>query len=128
MPGLQRGLLPLALLALRVQHDLPAPHQDTDWGPYAPWAQPLVLLARGQRSEAVTALRAVPEPPADHLAEALWCLVARAAVVVGDTDSMRRAQAALAPAAGEIAGAGSGLFSLGPASRYLDELAAGLRR
>lgn len=128
MPGLERGLLPLALLALRVQHDLAVPHQETDWGPYAPWARPLVLLARGQRSDAVAALRAVPEPPADHLAEAWWCLVARAAITLQDSQTMERAHAALAPAAGEIAGAGSGLFSLGPVSRYLDELAAGLRR
>ncbi|MFI2362441.1 BTAD domain-containing putative transcriptional regulator [Promicromonospora sp. NPDC019610] len=74
MPGLTEGLLPLALLALRVWHGLPAKNagtapdggpmpddgsapsadeagaaptlQDADWGPYEPWARPHLLLAR----------------------------------------------------------------------------------
>ncbi|MFD6447717.1 BTAD domain-containing putative transcriptional regulator [Promicromonospora sp. NPDC060204] len=66
MPGLAEGLLPLAILALRVWHGLPAdggtaddgpaspreagavpPLDDADWGPYEPWARPHLLLARG---------------------------------------------------------------------------------
>jgi hypothetical protein len=35
---------------------------------------------------------------------------------------MRRAHRALAPAAAELAGAGSGLLTLGPVSRYLADL------
>ncbi|MFD8094759.1 AfsR/SARP family transcriptional regulator [Streptomyces malaysiensis] len=123
MPGLERGLLPLALLCLRVGRGRPAPTDpDLDWGPYAPWARPLVLLARDHRAEAAAALRTVPEPPRDLLLEALWCLTGRAAVALGDRETMARARTALAPAAAELAGAGSGLLTLGPVSRHLADL------
>ncbi|MGW5363842.1 BTAD domain-containing putative transcriptional regulator [Actinopolymorpha pittospori] len=141
MPGLERGLLPLALLCLRVRHGLPAPDdapdgdaadrdtdRDIDWGPYEPWARPLLLLARNQHREAAAALREVPEPPRDLLFEALWCLTARAAIAVGDRSRMERAHAALAPAAAELAGAGSGLVTLGPVAWHLDDLDAALSR
>ncbi|WP_326613186.1 winged helix-turn-helix domain-containing protein [Streptomyces scopuliridis] len=125
MPGLEHGLLPLALLCLRVRHGRQAPTGErTDWGPYEPWVRPLVLLAQGRRDAAGTALREVPDPPHDLLFEALWCLTARAAVLLGDRATIRRAHSELAPAAGELAGAGSGLLSLGPVARYLEELAA----
>lgn len=131
MPGLEHGLLPLALLCLRLRHALPAPageHIDehTDWGPYEPWARPLVLLARDRRAEAAEALREVPDPPRDLLFEALWCLAARAAIAVGDRRTMERAHGELAPAAAELAGAGSGLLTLGPVSRHLGDLADAL--
>ncbi|MBA9001918.1 AfsR/SARP family transcriptional regulator [Thermomonospora cellulosilytica] len=127
MPGLEHGLLPLALLSLRVRHDRPAPADERiDWGPYEPWTRPLVLLAQGRRGEAATALRRVPDPPPDLLHEALWCLIARASVAVGDRETMRRARAALTPAAAELAGAGSGLLTLGPVADHLDTLAAAL--
>ncbi|WHX19214.1 BTAD domain-containing putative transcriptional regulator [Streptomyces malaysiensis subsp. malaysiensis] len=123
MPGLERGLLPLALLCLRVERGRPAPTDpELDWGPYAPWARPLVLLARDRRAEAAAALRTVPEPPRDLLLEALWCLTGRAAVALGDRETMARARTALAPAAAELAGAGSGLLTLGPVSRHLADL------
>ncbi len=124
MPGLERGLLPLALLCLRPARVRPP---TPDWGPYEPWARPLVLLAQDRRGEAAAALREVPDPPRDLLFEALWCLTARAAIAVGDRETMERAHAELAPAAGELAGAGSGLLTLGPVSRHLDDLAAALR-
>ncbi|WP_432252908.1 BTAD domain-containing putative transcriptional regulator [Streptomyces sp. HNM1019] len=128
MPGMERGLLPLALLCLRVERGRPAPTgADLDWGPYAPWARPLVLLARDRRAEAAAALRTVPEPPRDLLLEALWCLTGRAAIAVGDRETIARAHAALAPAAAELAGAGSGLLTLGPVSRHLTDLAEALR-
>ncbi|MFA1540139.1 AfsR/SARP family transcriptional regulator [Actinomadura monticuli] len=126
MPGLSDGLLPLALLGLRVLHRRPAQTGPVGWGLYEPWARPLVLLARGRPDEAAAALRDVPDPPHDLLSEALWCLIATAALAVDDRAAMRRAHGALAPAAGELAGAGSGLLTLGPVSRYLDELAAAL--
>ncbi|MFD8331745.1 BTAD domain-containing putative transcriptional regulator [Streptomyces solisilvae] len=123
MPGLERGLLPLALLCLRVERGRPAPTDpDLDWGPYAPWARPLVLLARDRRAEAAAALRTVPEPPRDLLLEALWCLTGRAAIALGDRETMARARTALAPAAAELAGAGSGLLTLGPVSLHLADL------
>ncbi len=149
MPGLERGLLPLALLCLRLHHGLPvtvdsntgphvAPHNDpqtaphtdphTDWGPYEPWVRPLLLLADGQERSAVSLLASVPSPPGDLLHEALWTLLARAAVQVGDRPLMRRAQQALAPADGELAGAASGLLTAGPVSDHLDALTAALAR
>ncbi|MFD6713849.1 SARP family transcriptional regulator [Micromonospora sp. TSRI0369] len=127
MPGVERGLLPLALLCLRVWHDRPADFPaDTDWGPYAPWARPLLLLAADRRDEAARALRRVPAPPRDLLQEALWCLTGRAAVSLGDRDTMLRARSALAPAAHEVAGAGSGLLTVGPVAAHLDRLDAAL--
>ncbi|MDP4503196.1 AfsR/SARP family transcriptional regulator [Nonomuraea turcica] len=126
MPGLERGLLPLASLCTRVRRGLPPGTGEADWGPYEPWVRPL-LLAADRRDEAAAALAALPEPPGDLLMEAMWCLVARAAVAVGDREAMRRARAALAPAAGELAGAGSGLLTLGPVSDHLAALADALR-
>ncbi|MEU1480657.1 BTAD domain-containing putative transcriptional regulator [Streptomyces sp. NPDC005760] len=127
MPGLEHGLLPLSLLCLRLHHGLPVtadPH--TDWGPYEPWARPLLLLAEGRDQDAVRLLADVPSPPGDLLQEALWCLLARAAIQVDDRQLMRRAQRALEPARGELAGAGSGLLTAGPVADHLDALAAAL--
>jgi hypothetical protein len=127
MPGLERGLPSLALLCLRVRDGLPARcDEHTDWAPYEPWARPLVLLAQDRRAAAAAALREVPDPPRDLLMEALWCLAARAAIAVGDREVMERAHAALSPAAAELAGAGSGLLTVGPVARHLDDLAAAL--
>ncbi|MGW6499284.1 SARP family transcriptional regulator, partial [Nonomuraea angiospora] len=120
MPGLEHGLLPLTLLCLRLRHNSPASADDSaDFGPYEPWARPLVLLRLGHRREAAAKLRDVPDPPRDLLLEAMWCLVARAAAAVGDRETMARARSALAPAAAELAGAGSGLLTLGPVSQHL---------
>lgn len=127
MPGLAEGLLPLALLCLRLRHALPLRFdQDTNWGPYDPWAHPLLLLDGGHLPEAAEALHATPEPPRGLLQEALWCLTARAALALGDRQVMARAHAALTPAAGELAGAGSGLLTLGPVSAHLTDLATAL--
>ena len=107
MPGLEHGLLALALLCLG------EPDLTLDYGPYRPWAHPHVLLAQGRTEKARDALRAVPDPPADLLAEALWCLTARAAEALGEPEAAARARAALLPAAGQLA-AGSGVLSAGP--------------
>ncbi|WP_250030254.1 AfsR/SARP family transcriptional regulator [Paractinoplanes maris] len=117
MPGLEHGLLALALLSLdRPDHTL-------GYGPYTPWAQPHVLLAEGRTEQARDALRGVPDPPADLLSEALWCLIGRAAVAVGDPAAAARTLTALAPAAGQLA-AGSGVLDAGP----IDDLLATVRR
>nr|WP_206439135.1 BTAD domain-containing putative transcriptional regulator [Streptomyces scabichelini] len=136
MPGLQRGLLPLALLSLRVRQGRPVTavdhddhhDDDIDWGPYEPWVRPLILLDQGRPDEAAAALRTIPDPPRDLLLEALWCLTGRAAIAVGDRDMMERAHTELTPAADELAGAGSGLLTLGPVSDHLTALAAALGR
>ncbi|GAA5230020.1 BTAD domain-containing putative transcriptional regulator [Arthrobacter cryoconiti] len=129
MPGVSAGLLPLALLSLTVAHgDAVDFDPGTDWGPYLPWVQPLLLDAKGDRSAAMDALREMQDPPSDHLFEALWCFVGVAAVNLGDHRTMERARAALSPAAGELAGAGTGMFTLGPVSKFLDQLSAALNR
>lgn len=128
MAGVERGLLPLALLCLSVQHDRPARFEaPIDWGPYEPWVRPLILLERGDRPQAAEALRRAPEPPRDHLLEAMWALTARAATALGDRETMARARTALAPAERELIGAGSGMLTAGPVSRLLDELDTALR-
>ncbi|BCJ33453.1 SARP family transcriptional regulator [Actinocatenispora thailandica] len=126
MPGMRHGLLPLALLSVRRSNGIPAPTGELDWGPYRPWVRPLTLLAAGRTGAAGAALRAVPEPRHDHLAEALWCLVGDAAVQLGDRTVMGGARDALRPAAGELAGAGSGVLTLGPVSDHLSRLSAAL--
>ncbi|MEU9171689.1 BTAD domain-containing putative transcriptional regulator [Streptomyces sp. NPDC048420] len=127
MPGLEHGLPPLALLCLQVHHGLPvAADPHTDWGPYEPWVRPLLLLAEGRDRDAVRLLADVPAPPGDLLYEALWTLLARAAIQAGDRALMRRAQAALEPARGELAGAASGLLTAGPVADHLAALADAL--
>ncbi|WP_433317691.1 BTAD domain-containing putative transcriptional regulator [Micromonospora sp. CA-269861] len=149
MPGLAQGLLPLALLGLRLAdavgnapsagdtrlapggRPIPGP-DDTDWarldwGPHEPWVQPLLLAAAGDRKAAGAALRALPDGPHDLLREVRLCLTARAALAVGDRPTMERAAAALRPAATEVA-AGSGVVTVGPVAGHLADLAAALGR
>ncbi|MFF7369689.1 BTAD domain-containing putative transcriptional regulator [Streptomyces tricolor] len=125
MPGLHRGLFALALLGLRLLHGRPAPTDPAlDWGPYRPWTQPLVLLARNRDEAARTALTMAPEPPLDHMQEALWCLTAHAAARLGERLVAARAATALRAARTEHAGAASGMLTLGPVARYLAEAEA----
>ncbi|MGV9212347.1 BTAD domain-containing putative transcriptional regulator [Micromonospora sp. RB23] len=147
MPGLAQGLLPLALLGLRladaVGDPVPLPAGDEpvpvgpvdglgdedwaglDWGPHEPWVRPLLLAHAGDRGAAVSALRALPDGPHDLLREVRLCLVARAALAVDDRPTIERAAAALRPAAAELA-AGSGVLSAGPVAGHLADLAAAL--
>jgi len=129
MPGLQSGLLPLALLSLRLSPTREAINHvdpDADWGPYRPWIEPLLLVRANRADEAVAALHKAPEPPVDLMCEAMYVLEAAAALHLADRDTIRRVYEALLPAVGELAGAGSGLISLGPARHWLDALAAEL--
>ncbi|MFC7892131.1 BTAD domain-containing putative transcriptional regulator [Streptomyces sp. NPDC057381] len=120
MPGLERGLLPLALLGLRLSRGRPAGVDPrADWGPYRPWAEPFALLADGRATEARTALRSLAEPPPDLLYEALCCAEAALALELGDRAVLERTYDRLLPAAGEIAGAGSGLLTFGPVGTWL---------
>ncbi|MEU3458034.1 transposase [Micromonospora sp. NPDC006766] len=129
MPGVERGLLPLALLCQRVWHGDPIRFDnDSDWGPYTPWVRPLVLLTQDRPADAAAALRQAPDPPRDLLFEALWCPTAQAAIALDNRTAMKRARTELTPAANELAGAGSGMLTVGPVSRYLDHLTAALSR
>ncbi|WP_220182949.1 hypothetical protein [Sphaerisporangium album] len=135
MPGVERGLPPLTRLCLRLA-GRPSSARETaeavdpaaDWGPYRPWAEPFFSLRAGRHAEARAALRALPEPPADLLYEALCCLEAAPALVLGDRVVLERVRARLLPAAGELAGAGSGLITLGPVAGWLTTITTALDR
>ncbi|MET8626296.1 BTAD domain-containing putative transcriptional regulator [Kitasatospora sp. NPDC004669] len=133
MPGVEHGLLPLTQLCLHLADHSPsardaAEHVDlnANWGPYHPWAAPFAALRTGQRADAQAMLRAVPEPPADLTYEALCCLQAAVALDLGDRAVLKRLHARLLPASGELAGAGSGLITLGPVNRWLTAIADAL--
>ncbi|MGW5652939.1 AfsR/SARP family transcriptional regulator [Streptomyces humi] len=129
MPGLEAGLLPLARLCVALRHGGGPPRStaDSDWGPYGPWVRPVLLAESGLLGEAAEALRTVPAPPRDLMFEAMWCLLARAAIATGDTGLLAKAHAQLAPAAAEVAGAGSGLITLGPVTEHLTAIESALR-
>ncbi|MYS83622.1 hypothetical protein [Embleya scabrispora] len=121
MHGLADGFLSFALACLRVQADHPVePTPEAEADPDAPWIRPLELLALGRRDEAARALRRLPESPRDLLLEARLCLAARAAL--DDRPAMARIHADLLPASAELAGAGSGLLTLGPVARHPGDL------
>ncbi|SUD49035.1 Probable regulatory protein embR [Nocardia otitidiscaviarum] len=122
MPGLRHGLLPLALLCVRLRHDLPLdtdPRQD--FGPHEPWVRPLLLLGQHRADAARSALHVAPTPPPDLLLELRLCLLARAARDLGEHTLLATLRDRLAPAAGELAGAGTGLLALGPVANFLDD-------
>ncbi|WP_430500956.1 BTAD domain-containing putative transcriptional regulator [Micromonospora trifolii] len=138
MPGLTQGLLPLALLGLRLADTIGAADRlftgpgaadwaDLDWGPHEPWVRPLLLVAADDRDAAAAALRALPEGPHDLLREVRLCLVGRAARALDDRATMTRVHAELLPAADELA-AGSGVLTVGPVAGHLADLAAALGR
>ncbi|WP_335983512.1 AfsR/SARP family transcriptional regulator [Streptomyces sp. CA2R106] len=139
MPGVRRGLLPLALLCLRlsggdgsglgagaVAAAAEGADPGADWGPYRPWAEPFLLLRAGDRLAARQALAALPEPPADLTYEALCCLQAALAAELRDPPALRQARAHLLPAAAELAGAATGMFTAGPVRAYLTAITAAL--
>ncbi|WP_435056705.1 BTAD domain-containing putative transcriptional regulator [Streptomyces koyangensis] len=124
MPGFATGLPALTRLAPVVRAGaLPAPEAfgEADWGPYAPWARPLLLLGDNRPDEAREALRTAPRPPHDLMAEPMWCLLARAAALADDPVLAARAAVVLGPAEGQQAGAASGLLTFGPVAAYLAE-------
>lgn len=132
MPGVERGLLPLASLCLRLSRGSSAGDvaEDVDlqqdWGPYRPWIEPFVALRGDRDTDAQAALHALPEPPADLVYEALTCLEAAVALATDDRKVLRRAHTRLSPAAAELAGAGSGMITLGPVRDWLDRITRAL--
>jgi hypothetical protein len=123
MPGVEAGLLPLALLSLRMRHQRPAQADPAlDWGPYRPWAQPLLDLARGSLTAAREAAAVLPGPPADHLYDSLWAVNAHTAVLLQDRSLATQAHDALFPLRGEIAGGTTAMISFGPVNDILAAL------
>ncbi|MEV5844689.1 BTAD domain-containing putative transcriptional regulator [Streptomyces sp. NPDC051985] len=132
MPGVRDGLLPLALLCLRLAGRpygiREALGPTADWGPYLPWIRPALALAADDERAAREALRGLPEPPADLVQEALWCVAAAAALALDDRPTLRRCQEALRPATGQLAGAGTGLLTAGPIDTWLTAIENTLSR
>ncbi|MFD2416820.1 BTAD domain-containing putative transcriptional regulator [Amycolatopsis pigmentata] len=123
MPGVEAGLFPLALLSLRLRHRRPAPTDPgLDWGPYRPWVQPLLHLAHDDLSAARRAAAGLPEPPADHLYDALWAVNAHTALLLGDETLAARAYDALSPFRSEIAGGTTAMLSFGRVDNILRSL------
>ncbi|WP_114257652.1 BTAD domain-containing putative transcriptional regulator [Streptomyces sp. Go-475] len=123
MPGVEAGALPLALLSLRLRHGRPAPTDPAlDWGPHRPWTRPLVDLARGDVTAARHAAATLPEPPADHLYDALWAVTAHTAIRLQDASLAARAHDALSPLRGEVAGGTTAMITFGPVDDILAAL------
>lgn len=118
MPGVEQGLLPLALACLRLRGGDRI--GDDDAGPNEPSVRPLRLTRAGRRDAAAAALDAA-DPPRDLLQEVRWMLLGQAALELGDERAAARARRALEPATGEIA-AGSGAVSAGPVRDLIDAL------
>lgn len=123
MPGVEAGIVPLALLSLRMRHRGPVQVDPAlDWGPYRSWIQPLLELARGNPTAAREAAAVLPRPPADHLYDALWAVNAHTAILLQDPSLATQAHNALSPQRGEIAGGTTALISFGPVNDILATL------
>ncbi|QWF83283.1 BTAD domain-containing putative transcriptional regulator [Amycolatopsis sp. CA-230715] len=115
MSGMDNGILPFALLCLRLQQGLAPDTDGVDFGAYQPWCRP------GNPAE-------IPVSPDDLLREARDCLHATVAIGLDDGSAMAGLYARLLPAADEVAGAGSGILTLRPVAHYLGDLASALGR
>jgi hypothetical protein len=93
------------------------------FGPNTPYVRPLLAHDDGDDGAARHLLRAAPPPPPDHFVELRWALLGEAAVRLGDPRAARAARQALAPAAEELIGAGTGMLNLGPTTTLLTRLA-----
>jgi len=113
MSGMDNGLGGFALFCHRLRHGKVS---EVDTGAFEPWCRPL----RG------SGYQEIPDSPRDLLYEARTTLHAMASIRQGDRPAMRRLYDALLPAENELAGAGSGLVTLGPVAACLGDLAAAL--
>ncbi len=139
-PGLEHGLLPLALLCLRLRthprrararldraHRAVTRASASTGGRTSPGLAPWCCWPRAGARRPPARCATSPTRPATCCSRPCGASPRGRPIAVGDRETMERAHAALAPAAAELAGAGSGLLTLGPVSRHLDDLAAALR-
>ncbi|MEU1815913.1 BTAD domain-containing putative transcriptional regulator [Streptomyces roseifaciens] len=130
MWGIERDLLHFARFCLRAAGhgsllDLAGEAQDQydRWGPIYARGQALMLLADGRASEARAVAAAARPLPRDYLLEARLGLAAVLAVELGDREMASSVYRQLLPAADGLAGAGSGVVTLGPVAQHLGALA-----
>ncbi|WP_438295846.1 BTAD domain-containing putative transcriptional regulator [Streptomyces sp. HUAS TT7] len=134
MWGIERDLLHFALFCLYIQNgtllDLAdeADEQYRRWGSNYARGKALMLLAEGHPAQARAVTSAARELPRDYLLEARLGLAAILAVSLDDREMATSVYEELLPAADCLAGAGSGVVTLGPVSHYLGELAHCLGR
>ncbi|MEU9430710.1 hypothetical protein AB0D87_49615 [Streptomyces sp. NPDC048342] len=57
----------------------------------------------------------------------MWCVTAAVALAIGDRPTLHRCLVRLRPAAGQLAGAGSGLLTAGPVDGWLAAIEEALR-
>lgn len=130
MWGIERDLLHFARFCLRAAGhgsllDLAGEAQDQydRWGPIYARGQALMLLADGRTTEAREVAAAARPLPRDYLLEARLGLAAVLAVELGDREMASSVYRQLLPAADGLAGAGSGVVTLGPVAHHLGALA-----
>lgn len=130
MWGIERDLLHFARFCLRASGhgsllDLAGEAQDQydRWGPIYARGQALMLLADGRACEARAVATAARPLPRDYLLEARLGLAAVLAVELGDREMASSVYRQLLPAADGLAGAGSGVVTLGPVAHHLGALA-----
>lgn len=134
MWGIERDLLHFALFCLYIQNgtllDLAgeADEQYGRWGSNYARGKALMLLAEGRTAQARAVTAAARELPRDYLLEARLGLAAILAVSLDDREMAASVYEELLPAADCLAGAGSGVVTLGPVAHYLGELARCLGR
>ncbi|MFD7170035.1 ATP-binding protein [Streptomyces violascens] len=134
MWGIERDLLHFALFCLYIQNgtllDLAgeADEQYRRWGSNYARGKALMLLAEGHPAQARAVTSAARELPRDYLLEARLGLAAILAVSLDDREMAASVYDELLPAADCLAGAGSGVVTLGPVAHYLGELAHCLGR
>ena len=113
----------LALLSVRLRHQRSAPNDpELDWGPYRPWAQPLLHLASDNVPAARHAAAALPAPRADHLYDTLWAITAHTAIMLKDNALAVQARDALTPFRDQSAGGTTAMITFGPVNDLLTRI------
>ncbi len=134
--GAEHAVYGLALFCLRQQDGRLAEHVDLSLREYETWGRgagcgathALTLAAAGHGARARALLPELLTMRRDFLYELRLAAAGLAAVQLGEDDLAEAAYEELLPAADELAGAGSGMVTLGPVAQYLGEIAEHLGR